>query len=370
MQFNYKSHAKTIFFMAFGIPFTIFFIFALLFLFDKPIYAPANYRTADALTLAHYRYKNRDITKSTIFFIAGSNGQVGIHTPILNNKLSNYNILNFSTFIQMPISFHFNLLKKYAKKGDIIILPMEFPHIISHELAADDFNYQQFTTWGIKYRNLLPERLRRYIFFKGIFTYWTRLPHLGKSMPISSEAQLVEKFITKDTIFNFNQYSEVFADKSSIVDVNTEDVAKIPQSTGAYAKASIEDFLHYCQKNSIQLHFTYPVTLKSEKFDVTNETTKKQLKVYTDQYKKLGVSFFGTPEFYNLDVVYMYDTFFHPTATGTVMRSLFLAEDIKTYVFNEKPSYIKGKEKEFFKQIEKEAKEYMQKIRTKHWQNK
>ena len=336
-----------------------------LLFFYKPIYIPAEYWIEDVLTLKKHLLENRDENKNTIFFAGGSSNLFGISTKILEEKLD-YNIANITIHASVPISFYLNFIKKYAKRGDIIIVPTEYINISRSYL--NNWTYTQFTTWGMKYQSLLHFKIQKWIFWKNLTSYWKRIPNLFKPLPIASKEEIIKN--SKDKLFSksaysflgLNKYAEFFLDTSPIVSIDAIDYSP-PEKAIQFFIEEISQLNSYAKENGIQFYMTYPITIKSDKFNTDTENIKEQLQKYEDVFKNMRVNFFGTSSFYNIDINYFYDGPYHLNATGATLRSLLLAEDIKTCVLGKEASYKQGKEKEFFKQKEKETIEYIEELR-------
>lgn len=372
MPFNYKKHAKLIAFSILIVPYTIY-IFSIIFLlFYRPLYTHAEYWIADALNIKSYNFQQRDKNKNNIFFISGSNGILGIFTLVLEKEF-NYNIHNLAITALIPLSFYLNLAKQYAQKGDIIIAPLEYIfHLESDNLTQTHYN--QFTTWGVDFQPFLSLKMRRQLFIKNIQTYWKRLPNLLKPLPIRDKNELIKSIVKDNNIFAENTYhsSSLNAHGEFIFDlppkVLPEFIHKFNTATPSFID-ELKKFNAYAKEHGIKFYITFPLTLKKESFNVDTQNTQELINKYTQIFKNLGITFFGTAQFYNLDYKYFFDTEYHLNATGAVLRSLLLAEDINTYVLGKESSYDIQSEKarnEFFQQKESEALEIMKFLRKKN----
>jgi len=349
-------------------PFIIWLISLLLLFYAPPLYKSASHWIADVLVIKDYNFQQRDKNKNNMFFISGSNGLFGISSKVLEEKL-NYNIHNLGTNAGLPLLFYLNLAKKYAQNGDIIIAPFEY----GCYRESGDLNlwiYDQLTTWGMPYQSLLSPEMQKKLFWKNIYSYWERLPFFYRTLPITEKEILIAH--TSKNIFSqkayhglsLTQHGEMFIDslpqKFSEFDYLSSDKAN------QYFIDELTKFNTYAKEHGIKFYVTYPVSQKNKFLDTDTLKTQELLKNYEQVFNDAGVNFFGTNQFYNLKTKYFYDTSYHLNATGAVLRSLLLAEDINTYVLGKKSSYLNDSEEstqEFFKQKEKEALKIMVKLR-------
>ncbi len=368
MYFNYKRHAKFLIFFTF-IAFISIWLFSVYCSFYRPIYAKAEYWIADKYNIAETLFENRDKNKKNIFIISGSNSIFGIHTSILENAFTEYNIHNFAVHAGSDISFYLNYVKQYAKKEDIIIAPLEYGYINRKNIDSYVWSYRQFSTWATKYRNLLNQELQREIFKQLLTTYWISLPNFFQKLPIKSQEEIND--IIKNKIFcnnyHTNKWGEMLHDKPTHKKIQGNFKPNYPITSAMNQDFinEISQFNTYAQENNIKFYVTYPVSIKSEISSVNIDTEKSQqeFKEYKEKFTNLEVNFFGNPKFSNLELKYFFDTNYHLNATGAVLRSLLLAEDIKTSILGLPPSYTPETEDEFFKQKEQEALKYMEELR-------
>ncbi len=365
MKFNYKKNSKHIL-IATITSFLMIWLFSLaLLFFYKPIYIESPHKGHRSFYAnKEFILKNRNINKNTIFIISGSNSAHGISSKLLEEKLDNkYIVIVVAENAGYPFVFLLNFIKPYLKNGDIIIAPLEYNNLAQTGLT--EMVYTEFSSWASMHKSFLPQKMQKELLLKNIKTYWTRIPNIFKEMPpiFIDENKLLELIKNDEPRVMVNKYFEIFFDKPTMLDNKKGYNYNVPQKDGGMSTEELIKLNKYFKENDIQLYVTYPVTVKGKLHDVEDETIKQQLANYRNIFKNMEIDFFGTPSFSNLDISYFFDTQYHPNATGQLLRTLLLAEDIKTYILGQEPSYEAGQEQAFFEQKEKEALEYMEMLR-------
>lgn len=374
---SYKKHAKCMVILLSTLAFLLAgpWLFSLYFVFaEKPLFIPASYWVKNAIEVKEDRIQHRPEGEKAIIIISGSNSLFGINSPTIE-RLTGYNLYNFGIHAALPLCLYIHFVKKYAQKGDIIIAPLEYGyHARGNELTPN--NYANFSTWGMKYAHTLPRHWQRELLWRNICTYCRRLPNLDRKLPIEDTAYVLQKTKTNGKItcptekFSYkastlNMYGEHLEDKQPTKD-NFESSYFKKEPISAYFKQEIADFQSYLTQRGVSLYITFPVTEKQSLFDTDTPETQEKLKFYREQIESCGVNFFGTDSFYNLENKYFFNTPYHLNATGSILRSLLLAEDINTYVLGKEPSYDHSSpeaQKAFFEQQEQEALRIIEELR-------
>ena len=374
MLFNYKKHAKIIFSYSIFLPVTLCVLWAILVTllhYFHPLYTPAFYTGTEIEILRDYKFEHRDRKKNTIHIYAGSNTLFGISTLILAKK-TGYNVINYGSSLLYPIST-INLIKQYAKPGDIVLAPLEYTYMLYTD-ALTDWVYNQFSTWAVKDQWTLPPKMQKDVLLRNIVDYWERLPYLYTPFPIKDKNTLIQHVITDNTNYPFSagaipytQDGDLFCDSPPL------EIAEFNPFTSEnatpYFMEEMIKFNKYAQENGLKFYVTYPAMIKNSFFDLTTQETKKHLERYRQVFRDLDINFIGTEQFYDMDRKYFYDAPYHLNATGSTLRTLLLLEDINTYIFGKEPSYTNGSNgtkdntMKFFQQKEKEAEKYIQKLR-------
>lgn len=369
-MFNYKKHVVWIvrFFLAIFLCSIAVWIFSLYFVFtEKPLFIPAAYWIQNGIEVKEDRAQQRLQEEKAIFIISGSNSLFGINTPTIE-RITGYSVYNFGIARgAIPLCLYIYLVEKYVQKGDIVIAPLEYAYYtIKNNL--DSSVYTSLSTWGMKYSYILPKKWQQELLTRNIRTYWERLPNIFKKIPIEDITTVLQRVKNNKQLTctvvkhqqkgsNLNSYGEFLEDKEPTKEIfNSSYFDKNPVSD--YFREEIVSFRDRLAAKGVFLYITFPVTEKQSLFDVDRLETQEKLQYYRDQIKQCGINFFGTDEFYNFNHKYMFDTSYHLNATGSILRSLLLAEDINTYVLGKKPSYDTSSSEEcktFYKQQEEEA---------------
>lgn len=334
--------------------FSLYFVFA-----EKPLFIPADYSAPSYIPIKEYRIQQRPKNKKSIIIISGSNSLFGISSPVIEHK-TDYNIYNFGINAGFPLCLYMYFAEKYAQKGDIIIAPLEYGFYTAQDKLTPKA-YAQISTWAMPYTFVLPDHWQKELKKRNIRTYWQRLPNLFRELPIQNPETTLSHVMSSPQLATqnaqTNRYGERLQDKKPEKNNFNNGYFK-KQSASAYFKNEITAFRDRLAAKGISLYITFPVSEKQSKFDIDTPETQDKLQYYREQIESCGINFFGTDSFYNLENKYFFNSHYHLNATGSILRSLLLAEDINMYVLGKEPSYDHSSpeaQKAFFEQQEQEA---------------
>lgn len=342
--------------------FSLYFVFA-----EKPLFIPEAYWTANIIKVKENYIQNHHEGEKAIIIISGSNSLYGIHTPILE-KMTGYSVYNFGLAYNIPLCLYIHFAEQYAQKGDIVIAPLEYTYYTKKDELTSK-SYLHLSTWAMKYASILPPHWQKELKKRNIRTYWQRLPNLFREFSTSNPeiTRPSALFSPQQAIQNTraNRYGEILEDTLPTKDNFKKDYLQ-KQPAPTFFKKEITAFRDRLTAKGVPLYITFPVTEKQSKFDADTPETQDKLQYYRDQIESCGINFFGTDSFYNLENKYFFNSTYHLNATGSILRSLLLAEDINTYVLGKEPSYDHSSpeaQKAFFEQQEQEALRIIEELR-------
>lgn len=325
------------------------------FYFFYPLYTKAEYWIPEMMEAKNKRAQTIDSSK--VIIASGSNCLFGVSTPVLEEKIHK-KVLNLSLHAAMPLEFYAYLIKKYAKSGDFVILPLEFEYYARGEKPSD-WEVTQFSTWGKDYLSLFSEQKRFEIFKQALLTYPVRYPNILKKFPVRNLDQV--HFSNPDAILSkhayiaeySNRYGEFCIDvMSALSEKQSFDyVDKSFKLSNAFKKTII-NLNDYLKSNGVTMLVTLPVSVKCDTFNMDSPADHAKVVGLFSELNMLGIKTFGNPFFYNLDRKFFWDSRYHTNAKGAILRTLFLADDFVSFYHgasgNSEPnsSYMLGKEAE------------------------
>ncbi|MFI3211740.1 MAG: hypothetical protein R3Y24_00180 [Eubacteriales bacterium] len=369
-MFDYKKHTKRMIFFISALlssAFTIW-IFSLYFVFfEKPLFIPADYKADGQIKVKEFNIQQRVEGVKSIIIISGSNALFSMYSPVLEEK-TGYKVYNLSVSSMLPLCLYIYFAEKYAQNGDIIISPLEYPFYTEKDKLTPSA-YACFSTWAMQYTSVLPLKWQKELSRRNILTYWQRLPNFFKQIPITKAEVIVPRAMNSSLLATedsqINRYGEILEDKKPTKS-NFDSYYFEKKPASEHFKEEITAFRDKLAAKGVSLYVTFPVSEKQSRFNTDMSETQEKLQYYRKQIEQCGINFFGTDSFYNFENKYFFNSVYHLNATGAILRSLLLAEDINTYVLGKESSYdLSSPEsrKSFFKQQEQEALRIIKKLR-------
>lgn len=252
-----------------------------------------------------------------IFVSGGSNVRFGIKTAYMQEEL-NIPSINMALAMGFEPDYLFHMLKKVIKKGDIVIIPMEYQNLLL-EKYSDEARKNYILTYDIEYLF----SLSLYDIFDTIFS--VRIENILRSW--------------KDTFFlNYKSYNE----QLKMINANGDQIKNYGMKFKGKAKGyklnnkplkeylgikPIINFNKYCQKNGIEFYMTFPNIMYSEKL-----YQQKYLNFYEELilfYKNNNIKYIDYPTNTIFDKSLFYDSQYHLNQNGMDIRTKKLIDIIK-----------------------------------------
>ena len=294
-------------------------------------------------------YKVKDYINATstkkqrLIIISGSNSLFGFDSSLIA-KYTKYQPINYATHAGLPINYHIDKIITNAKRGDIIVLPLEFQYYTKNS-PNDDISYiSNMLTWGNGYK--------KYISLKGLFlTYFRQSPlqiiskiYNWQKTKISDNS--IEEMLTtwdKNIAINnpcgeaivysykgLSPYGDFCAqenEKPYIVDYDYG-----LQATTKISQFFIDEFLRlkeFAKKMDIKVFLTYPTSAENKHFSVKNPNTLQYIENLKIQLAKNNIKIYGDFKDFHFEQKYFYDTPYHLNKQGAVLRTKKFIELLK-----------------------------------------
>jgi hypothetical protein len=298
-------------------------------------YLPTEYWIRDVYILKHHIAT--DIKEKKIVIIAGSSGLFGIDSSLLE-EITGIKTVNMSTHAGLTLDFLLEPRKLFLKQGDIAVLPLEF-ECYHQKTLYNDLTIEAVITWDKKYYDHL--------------SLWKKLEFISSCSPLRVAAALFQKYVSQQKRYNLSPARIISAAeaswakennmlKSGPLYQNIDRYGDIIQNKGttnkvkavgyggmgspdwevtSYSKKAISSFVNYCRENDIRVFFTWPSTLKSQRFNLNNKIIQDNLTKIKDFFNQLAVPVLGEPGDFNFERKYFFDTHYHLNQVGRDIRT-------------------------------------------------
>jgi hypothetical protein len=249
-----------------------------------------------------------NVDSPRMIFIGGSNISIGLNSQTIKDSL-NVNPINTGISEGIGLKFMFDNAAQHVKKGDIIIAPLEYSHLVCEYNYCNGSLLRLITDVNKKYLHLLS--------FRQVLILLRLVPRYFVSK-LDPRAYFVDHPYSTgsynrygDEYSHWNMENRAFVPCSRLDDFNPQIIEKI------------KDFEKIVEEKGAKLYLTYPSYLdksfyKSEDIIATIRTElEKNFKVL------------GTPERYMMPDSLMFDSSYHLNKKGVDIRTARLIEDIK-----------------------------------------
>jgi hypothetical protein len=252
-----------------------------------------------------------NVDSPRMIFIGGSNISFGLNSQTIKDSL-NVNPINTGINSYIGLKFMFDNAAQYIKKGDIIIAPLEYHHLVR------EYNYCDESLLRL-IMDVDKKHLRSLSFRQAL----TLLPYVPKYVvsKLKPRAYFNIDINPPYSRNSLNQYGDgylhwgmdnrSFVPEGRLDDFNPQIIEKI------------KDFEKIVEEKGAKLYLTYPSYL-DKSFYMSEDIIAT---IRTELEKNFKV--LGTPERYMMPDSLMFDSSYHPNKKGVDIRTARLIEDIK-----------------------------------------
>ena len=320
----------------------------LLFYAAPPLYAPAGYWMPELLTLQQERMARQQDQRPRLLVCAGSSALYGLHTPLLEAR-TGYAVYNLSGTVQMDLTYHFSHMKKYARRGDTVLLPLEYWQYKRGALpeayavtqygtwAREELSALSFSAWKEAMGRILPTyplplRQARPLPVRPapeIAALLTAKEHAEAAAPAASLTPPSGKERLEDT----NASGEFFVDQPPVAGLAPLREHGIDYLGGkpmpAHAQAALQDMARWAQAAGVRLLISWAPSVRNKTFDLRLPEHWRRLEARRAEIEACGIPVIGDGRCFNMDMRYFFNTDYHLNATGAVLRTLHLADALR-----------------------------------------
>jgi len=286
------------------------------------------------------------VNKNRIVIVSGSNGLFGFNSQELST-LTGHNVVNLAMHASLDLSYYRMLIDKNIKKGDIVIMPLEYGYY-SRGNEYSDWFVSNMKSWGMDYLNWLP--LTKKIEFISKVDWKSVIT--GALTP--DRSVLAEKNIILKDKGNVKGYYYGYSYKTltPLGDINRtpyhtsyiSDMISNPdkyESILSYGKSDplisdytieeLEKIKKITSSRGATLFITWPATMKTKFF---NEHDPDSLSFTVSLKKQLSNNGFDVicNNFYaNINPTHFLDTHYHLDSVGAKIRTESLFKCLKSF---------------------------------------
>lgn len=284
------------------------------------------------------------ISTKKIMVVSGSNSLFSIDSKILSEK-TNMPVVNLATHAGLDINYHFFIIKKHMKHGDIVVMPLEYEYYTSNGKPTDWF-VNNMTGWGHDYISTL--NIYEYIKFLTSITPRRLIDGLAATDKnyVDSIEKVQERIVKNDGNYygynykSFTQSGDInFKSNSKTVYERIEngsfDYFSNINKISPYALKKIKEIKEFVERNGGDLVLTWPVTMRNPSFDTSKKETIDNLANIKRMLAMNNISIYCSPSISNIGNQLFIDSQYHTNGYGAFVRSSLLG-DCLNIVINKK----------------------------------
>lgn len=259
--------------------------------------------------------------KPRIIIIAGSNGLYGINNSVIE-KQTGLKVINMSSHAGLPLDYLMYRALKYVKKGDIVVLPLEYAYYGRD--GYEEWAMHNLFYWGKSFLNNL--------------SVWDKFPYLIRIPNDVFIKQLTANTLPKDeklvasgmcqfakNEINFSSFgSSYLKDDGTYISGNKNIYTEDKQYnfvTRDFRLKQIAEYKTIIEKKEARFFLTYPAMMKNKLFDLNDEMIRRSIRTFQESLARYGLYLNCRPEDSFFQREFFFDTEYHLTNQGAMKRS-------------------------------------------------
>jgi len=264
----------------------------------------------------YFKYKEdlaKSIDKKKIIFTSGSNNFLGIRTAKVEEHFG-MPTANMSIHAGLGATYILDRVKKVLKKGDIVIVPLEYSNFIKNGEQSIVKNKYLLTYDKEYFKNSLDlsEQLK-------CISSVSVLDLINSVRDGSKETQGEKERVEllKDLNKNGDMLNKTEHDEFK----TSRPLFRLPSPYNLETKAliAIKEFNNWCKEREITFYITYPNTIYRKEYETKRYAD--YFKSLEDYFKKNSIEFIGKPLEMMYAKKYFYDTQYHLISEGSDIRT-------------------------------------------------
>lgn len=264
-----------------------------------------------------------------IILVGGSNLAFSIDSKIIEQK-TDYSVINLGLDANLGLRFILGDAKKLMKKGDIIIVSLEYDHFgltsldgdgltLVHLIAVDPEALFSLTSLR-QFQNIFSHLLGLInIEIKDTFFAW------GKGRNMKQRDQCYDPIYCR---YSFNEYGDVIIHLTmKLPDLVTKG-PPFPAQPSAESVALIKDFSEFANKQNVKVFYSFP-SLAKTRFD----QNEKSIVAISNALQKISdLVILDFPETFAYPDDLFFDTAYHLNAKGREKRTNRLISELNKVI--------------------------------------
>lgn len=275
--------------------------------------------------------ENLNKGKDTIVVLGGSSVLFGTNSNIIS-EITDKNVINLGAHAGVK-DYIFIWAKKVLKKGNIVILPIEFGCVLDYNKICDFKANYILSNDKETYKNFDLLTRARYI---GYFLTHSAICYNKNTK--NEKIKEIKNNTQYKSVFEKMYDSKYWSNRGDVLNNFGQDKEKIKQAKNAKCPVSDNiiltkdflDFIKWCNENDIQVFVTYPVI-----FPFNNLDTKEAqdfLANYKKTFHKNNINFIGEAKDSYMELNDFLDGVDHLNQKGQRKRSIYLGNLIKAHL--------------------------------------
>lgn len=276
-----------------------------------------------------------DARGERLFLVAGSSGIFGFNSQLISQQTGK-NVINLSMHAGLDLSYYRMIIEQVVRKGDTIILPLEFSYYSRNDEYTGWF-VDNTMAWGYDY-------LHWNTLWKNVeFFSHVSLARVvtGVFAPIKSnfdDIEQVKKFHNTNGKYygysykslndrgDINRFNFMHPRVKELISEQDKNKATLSYGSGhlnvsQHTKSELIKIKKIIESRNASLYISWPTTMQTKYFNSENVESKILVRDVTTQLEKIGFSFLCDPFYANLPQHYFIDTHYHLNGDGAKIRS-------------------------------------------------
>ncbi|KXX66914.1 hypothetical protein AVL50_29865 [Flammeovirga sp. SJP92] len=281
------------------------------------IFLPSTPKASKSLLFAKIQKDQRlkETSSPRIIFVGGSNLSFSLNSQLIQEALQ-MPVINMGINEGIGIRYNLASIKRYIRKGDIIIVIPEY------------------TQFYIQNRNCSVELARTILDLNKTnieLLEWQQIPSFLMEVPpyAFSKFNPFEYFFYSESdiysVHSFNQYGDVNA-HWNLAPRPFPPLAEI--DTSKFNQDILQYILHFeneIKKKNAQLYISYPALQQ-----LSFKNSIKSIRKVQKELEKTPLTIIGSPDRYIFKQELMFNSPYHLSKKGVDLRTMLLIEDLKT----------------------------------------
>lgn len=261
-----------------------------------------------------------------IVLAGGSGTWFGLRARAIQEELG-VPTVNLAVNAGLGIDYILHRAKKVLKKGDIIILPLEYHHFVYHgeyllprSLHIMTYDRDYFDSLSPLEKALNVVRTRPDYFLKGVIEQMTYR---------KAEFDIMRNGVLSHVNENGDSF-QVLLKKNFLLTAKPFDVSKA-RTEGVFVETAglkvLREFGGWCRRNNVDLYISYANTVNFEVYD--SGLYREYFDFLSEYFMRNGIAKIGSPSDFFFDASQFSDTEYHLTQEAMTIRTKHFVSMLK-----------------------------------------